>query len=120
MHSITIAGKAKKVEQKGNIVKFSICEKAYTKQGDPDKFTWFNLVAFGKTAEWLDGLQEGQQVAVIAEYSLSEYEGKKYPQFTVRSASYEKVTNLGGGQSQTNSNSQSQGKEEFIEDDIPF
>jgi hypothetical protein len=95
-----------------------MCEKQFTKQGEQDKWTWFNFVAFTKTADYLRDLKEGQHISVICEYVPNEYEGKIYPQFVVRSASYDRPKREQGGGYQSNGN---QGKQnDFIEDDIPF
>jgi hypothetical protein len=97
MHSVQLDGKVKKLEVKEKMIKFAICEKEWTKEGEPEKFVWFNVVAFGKTMNSLRGLAEGDFISLQCNYSTSEYQGKTYSQFIVRGANFNRPQQQGQG-----------------------
>jgi single-strand DNA-binding protein len=127
MQTISIAGRlgsdAKRNQTQGGdtVANFSVAVE--TRNGREKVTNWWRCSLWGKRAEALGQyLTKGTAVAVVGEFSLSEYDGK--PQLNCRVS---ELTLLGGGQDGGQQQRQPEtagaprgGLADDLDDDIPF
>lgn len=118
MQNITIdgnVGKEGQVKQVRDQSVFSFSVAVKQGWGDNTKTNWYRVNVWGKRAETLSQMVgKGSKVVVVGELTIGDWEGK--PQYDIRAS--EVVLMSGGGQRQSQQNSQPSHDDE--DTSIPF